>query len=59
VLASATRRRSSAVESGPLANLLQRVSQPEDVAEVIAFLCLADSRQITGQTIHTSAGNVV
>jgi NAD(P)-dependent dehydrogenase (short-subunit alcohol dehydrogenase family) len=48
-----------AVESGPLANLLQRVSQPEDVAEVIAFLCLPESRQITGQTIHTSAGNVV
>ncbi len=48
-----------AVESGPLANLLQRVSRPEDVAEVIAFLCLPESRQITGQTIHTSAGNVV
>jgi NAD(P)-dependent dehydrogenase (short-subunit alcohol dehydrogenase family) len=48
-----------AVESRPLANLLQRVSQPEDVAEVIAFLCLPESRQITGQTIHTSAGNVV
>jgi NAD(P)-dependent dehydrogenase (short-subunit alcohol dehydrogenase family) len=35
------------------------VSQPEDVAEVIAFLCLPESRQIMGQTIHTSAGNVV
>jgi len=45
-----------AVSEGPLANLLKRVSQPEDVAEAILFLCLPSSRQITGQTIHTSAG---
>lgn len=43
---------------GPLSNLLKRVSQPEDVAETILFLCLPASRQITGQTIHTSAGAV-
>jgi NAD(P)-dependent dehydrogenase (short-subunit alcohol dehydrogenase family) len=49
----------AAVESGPLANLLHRVSTPDDVAEVIVFLCLPASRQITAQTIHTSAGNVV
>jgi NAD(P)-dependent dehydrogenase (short-subunit alcohol dehydrogenase family) len=47
------------VTTGPLANLLQRPSEPEDVANVIAFLCLPDSRQITGQVIHTSAGLVV
>lgn len=47
------------VTSGRLANLLGRVSQPEDVANVIAFLCTPASRQITGQTIHTSAGLVV
>ncbi|QHE84871.1 SDR family NAD(P)-dependent oxidoreductase [Hydrogenophaga sp. BPS33] len=46
-------------ESGPLANLLQRPSMPDDVAEVVRFLCLPGSRQITGQTIHTSAGAVV
>jgi NAD(P)-dependent dehydrogenase (short-subunit alcohol dehydrogenase family) len=45
--------------SGPLENLFHRVSQPEDVAAVILFLCLPASRQITGQTIHTSAGAVV
>jgi len=45
--------------SGPLENLFHRVSQPEDVAGVILFLCLPASRQITGQTIHTSAGAVV
>lgn len=45
--------------SGPLENLFHRVSQPEDVAAVIVFLCLPGSRQITGQTIHTSAGAVV
>ncbi len=47
------------VEEGPLANLLQRVSRPEDVADAILYLCLPGSRQITGQTIHTSAGAVV
>lgn len=45
--------------SGPLENLFHRVSQPEDVAAAILFLCLPGSRQITGQTIHTSAGAVV
>ncbi|MBV8774355.1 MAG: SDR family oxidoreductase [Deltaproteobacteria bacterium] len=45
--------------SGPLENLFHRVSMPEDVAAVIVFLCLPVSRQITGQTIHTSAGAVV
>ncbi|MBW8827030.1 MAG: SDR family oxidoreductase [Acidobacteria bacterium] len=44
---------------GTLANLLGRVSEPEDVAAVIVFLCAPASRQITGQTIHTSAGAVV
>jgi NAD(P)-dependent dehydrogenase (short-subunit alcohol dehydrogenase family) len=48
-----------AVKSGPRANLLGRVSEPEDVAQVIVFLCLPASRQITGQTIHVSAGGVV
>ena len=47
------------VSDGPLANLFQRVSQPEDVAATILFLCLPASRQITAQTIHTSAGAVV
>lgn len=46
-------------ETGPLANLLRRPSQPEDVAQVVCFLCLPASRQITGQTIHTSAGAIV
>jgi NAD(P)-dependent dehydrogenase (short-subunit alcohol dehydrogenase family) len=45
--------------SGPLENLFHRVSQPEDVAAAILFLCLPGSRQITGQTLHTSAGAVV
>jgi NAD(P)-dependent dehydrogenase (short-subunit alcohol dehydrogenase family) len=49
----------AAVRQGPLANLLQRVSEPEDIAGVIAFLCLPASRQITGQVIQVSAGAVV
>jgi NAD(P)-dependent dehydrogenase (short-subunit alcohol dehydrogenase family) len=48
-----------AASSGPLENLFHRVSQPEDVAAAIVFLCLPGSRQIIGQTIHTSAGAVV
>jgi NAD(P)-dependent dehydrogenase (short-subunit alcohol dehydrogenase family) len=48
-----------AVTSGPMANLLHRVSEPEDVANVIVFLCLPESSQITGQVINTSAGLVV
>ena len=48
----------SLVEQGPLANMLRRISEPEDVANTIVFLCSPASRQITGQVIHTSAGNV-
>jgi NAD(P)-dependent dehydrogenase (short-subunit alcohol dehydrogenase family) len=47
------------IAEGPLSNLLGRPSQPEDVASAIVYLCLPGSRQITGQTIHTSAGAVV
>lgn len=47
------------VSEGPLANLLGRVSEPEDVAAVLLFLCLPASRQITAQTVHTSAGAIV
>ena len=44
---------------GPLANAFKRVSKPDDVAEVIVFLCTPASRQVTGQVVHTSAGAVV
>ncbi len=47
------------LREGPLANLLGRVSLPDDIAEVALFLCLPASRQITAQTIHVSAGAVV
>jgi NAD(P)-dependent dehydrogenase (short-subunit alcohol dehydrogenase family) len=49
----------AAVATGPLANLLGRHSEPEDVANVIVFLCTDAARQVTGQIIHTSAGAVV
>lgn len=44
---------------GPLGNLLKRVSEPEDVAGAIVFLCSPAARQITAQTLHTSAGAVI
>jgi NAD(P)-dependent dehydrogenase (short-subunit alcohol dehydrogenase family) len=47
------------VDEGPLENLFHRLSVPEDVAAAIVFLCLPGSKQITAQTIHTSAGAVV
>lgn len=47
------------VSSGPLENLLHRASEADDVANVILFLCLPQSRQMTGQVLHTSAGTVV
>jgi len=48
-----------ALVSGPIANLLQRISEPEDIAAVALFLCQPVSRQITGQTVHVSAGAIV
>jgi NAD(P)-dependent dehydrogenase (short-subunit alcohol dehydrogenase family) len=44
------------VTTGPNANFLRRFALAEDVASTVVFLCLPASRQITGQTIHTSAG---
>jgi NAD(P)-dependent dehydrogenase (short-subunit alcohol dehydrogenase family) len=49
----------SAVTGGPMANVFGRISEPEDVSAVIVFLCLPESRQISGQAIHVSAGAVV
>ena len=47
------------VKEGPLANFMGRISEAEDVGNVILFLCTPMSRQITGQMIHTSAGAIV
>ncbi len=47
------------VREGSNANLLSRVSLPDDIADATLFLCLPASRQITAQTIHVSAGSVV
>jgi NAD(P)-dependent dehydrogenase (short-subunit alcohol dehydrogenase family) len=44
------------VSEGPMENLMHSVPESEDVAEAILFLSLPASRQITAQTIHTSAG---
>lgn len=44
---------------GPTSNLLGRLSEAEDVAHMITFLCLPESRQITAQVLHVSAGAVV
>ena len=41
------------VSSGPLENLFHRPTEAEDVASVVVFLCLPESRQITGQVLHT------
>jgi acetoin reductase-like protein len=43
------------VESIPLG----RIEQPEDVANVVAFLASADSDYMTGQTLNVDGGNVL
>jgi 3-oxoacyl-[acyl-carrier protein] reductase len=35
---------------------LRRIGQPEDVANVIAFLCSEDASYVTGQTIYIAGG---
>lgn len=44
---------------GAGANLFGRPSEPEEIADVVLFLCLPASSQITGQVIHASAGAIV
>jgi NAD(P)-dependent dehydrogenase (short-subunit alcohol dehydrogenase family) len=51
--------RARRASQGATSNLFNRVAQPDDIAQVIAFLCLPESRQITGQTVHASAGSIV
>jgi NAD(P)-dependent dehydrogenase (short-subunit alcohol dehydrogenase family) len=38
---------------------LGRLGTPDDVADVVAFLCSDDARFITGQSINVSAGFVI
>ena len=51
--------RARRASQGTTSNLFNRFAQPDDIAQVIAFLCLPESRQITGQTVHASAGSIV
>lgn len=44
---------------GAGANLFGRPSEAEEIADVVLYLCLPASSQITGQVIHASAGAVV
>lgn len=44
------------VTEGELANLVHRIGQPGDVADVVAFLCSDASRHMTAQTVHVSGG---
>jgi 2-hydroxycyclohexanecarboxyl-CoA dehydrogenase len=40
-------------------NVLGVVLEPEDLAATAAFLCLPESRYITGQVLHVNAGNIM
>jgi NAD(P)-dependent dehydrogenase (short-subunit alcohol dehydrogenase family) len=46
------------VSEGPNANFFKRLTEADDVAQAIVFLCAPGSRQITGQTLHVSAGTI-
>lgn len=47
------------VRSGPLKNLVGHAAEPEDVAEIVAFLCMPASRTVTGQVVQASYGAIV
>jgi 3-oxoacyl-[acyl-carrier protein] reductase len=38
---------------------LGRIAEPEDVADVVAFLCSDSARFVTGQSINVSGGSVI
>lgn len=52
-------QRTKIASEGHTANLFKRFAKPEEVASVIAFLCLPASAHVTAQVIHVSAGAVV
>lgn len=45
-------------EAAPKLNALGRLGQPEDIADVVAFLAGPDSRWITGQVLRVSGGGL-
>jgi 3-oxoacyl-[acyl-carrier protein] reductase len=45
-----------ALERAALLSPLGRIGQPEDVADVVAFLAGPDGRWITGQNLHAGGG---
>ncbi|GAA1827264.1 3-oxoacyl-ACP reductase FabG [Pseudonocardia ailaonensis] len=47
------------VRSGPLKNLVGYAAEPEDVAEVVGFLCLPAARTVTGQVVQAGYGAIV
>ncbi len=47
------------LERAMMRHPLGRLGTPEDVADVVAFLCSYDARFITGQTINVSGGFVI
>lgn len=47
------------VRAGPLRNLVGHAAEPQDIAEVVTFLCLPASRAVTGQVVHASFGAIV
>lgn len=51
--------RAGRARQGPTANLFGRYCEPDDIAGTIVFLCSPESRQITGQIVHVSAGAIV
>ena len=51
--------RAKRASEGTTSNLFERVADPDDIANVIAFLCTPKSRQITGQVVQVSAGAIV
>lgn len=50
--------REQIANGGALGNMLGRFSETRDVSGPVLFLCAPESRHITAQVLHTSAGSV-
>ena len=45
----------NSTKTGPL----ERVTQPEEIAEAVLYLCRSSGDSITGQVLHINAGSLI
>ena len=47
------------ISTSAIANPMRELIEPEESAAAAAYFCLPESRHITGQTLHVSAGSIM